>query len=241
MVPRVDIIITTYNEQVENVIDTVAAAAAIDYPHDSFRVFVSDDGKDNQLEACVQELRNKYPNILYFARDKKNRPLGQKSHGSKAGNVNDCVHHSMNLDGEPAKYFVCLDADMVPSRDMLRALVAHAECNENVGMVTLPQSFYNLPLDDPIHQTMLPHSEADEVTRDRLDAAWCPGSGFLVDAKALLDLQGFPETSIAEDVLFSWIMQGKGYRTIYVNEKLQEGLQPNSLASHIGQRTKWVP
>lgn len=87
---------------------------------------------------------------------------------------------------------------------------------------------------------MLPHSEADEVTRDRLDAAWCPGSGFLVNAKALRDLGGFPETSIAEDVLFSWIMQGNGYKTIYVHEKLQEGLQPNSLASHIGQRIKWV-
>jgi hypothetical protein len=53
-------------------------------------------------------------------------------------------------------------------------------------------------------------------------------------------LGGFPETSIAEDVLFSWILQGHGWFTIYNNEKLQYGLQPNSLASHIGQRIKWV-
>lgn len=123
----------------ENVIDTVAAAAAIDYPQDRFRVFVSDDGKDNQLEANVRELSTRYPNIIYFARDKKNRPFGQKAHGSKAGNVNDCVHHAANLGGGPAKYFVCLDADMIPLRDILRALVAQAECNDNVAMVTLPQ------------------------------------------------------------------------------------------------------
>lgn len=139
VVPAVDIIITTYNEHVENVIDTVAAAAAIDYPQNKFRVIVSDDGKDSQLEENVQELTKMYPNIVYFARDKKNRPLGQKSHGSKAGNVNDCVHHTASLDGTLAKYIVCLDADMIPSRDILRALVAHAECNDNVGMVTLPQ------------------------------------------------------------------------------------------------------
>lgn len=139
MVPRVDVIITTYNEQVENVIDTVAAAVAIDYPQDSFRVIVSDDGGDGELEASVQKLSRKYPNILYFARNKKNRPLGQKSHGSKAGNVNDCIHYATEFCGTPAKYFMCLDADMIPSRDILRALVAHAECNDNVGMVTLPQ------------------------------------------------------------------------------------------------------
>lgn len=146
MIPKVDIIITTYNEHVDNVVDTVAAAAAIDYPQDGFRVIVSDDGKDSQLEASVQELTNRYPNILYFARDKKNRPLGQKSHGSKAGNVNDCIHHTANVGGISAKYLLCLDADMIPSRDILRALVAHAEGNENVGMVTLPQVYFSLPL-----------------------------------------------------------------------------------------------
>ena len=87
---------------------------------------------------------------------------------------------------------------------------------------------------------MTPHSDGAEVLRDRLEAAWCPGSGFLVTAKALSAVQGFPETSIAEDVLFSWILQGRGYKIVYINEKLQWGLQPNSLASHIGQRTKWV-
>lgn len=87
---------------------------------------------------------------------------------------------------------------------------------------------------------MLVHGECDEVLRDRLEAAWCPGSGFLVSSKALDTVGGFPETSIAEDVLFSWILQGQGWKTVYVNEKLQWGLQPNSLASHIGQRTKWV-
>ena len=138
-VPKVDIIITAYNERVENIIDTVAAAAAIDYPQDRFRVFVSDDGKDSQLEASVQELTTKYSNVIYFARDKKNRPLGQKAHGSKAGNLNDCVHHATSIGDEPAKHFVCLDADMIPSREILRALVAQAECNDDVVMVTLPQ------------------------------------------------------------------------------------------------------
>lgn len=87
---------------------------------------------------------------------------------------------------------------------------------------------------------MVVHAECDEVLRDRLEAAWCPGSGFLIRSQALAELGGFPETSIAEDVLFSWILQGHGWKTVYNNEKLQFGLQPNSLASHIGQRLKWA-
>ena len=43
----------------ENVIDTVAAAAAaVDYPKDKFRVFVSDDGKDPELEGAAGELED---------------------------------------------------------------------------------------------------------------------------------------------------------------------------------------
>ena len=138
-VPKVDIIITTYNEQVENVIDTVAAAVAVDYPTEKFRVFVSDDGKDAELEKQVSELKLKNSNIVYFARDKNHRPNGSEHHGSKAGNVNDCIHYAKQLEKDPAEYFVCLDADMIPARDILRALVAHVVEDVKVGMVTLPQ------------------------------------------------------------------------------------------------------
>ena len=138
-VPKVHIIITAYNEHVENVIDTVAAAAAVDYPTDKFQVFVSDDGKDAKLEEAVSELKLKYTNITYFARDKSNRPNGPAPHGSKAGNVNDCIHYAKQQDKDQAEYFLCLDADMIPGRDIVRALVAHAVGDKKVAMVTLPQ------------------------------------------------------------------------------------------------------
>jgi cellulose synthase/poly-beta-1,6-N-acetylglucosamine synthase-like glycosyltransferase len=138
-VPKVDIIITTYNELVENVVDTIAAAAAVDYPKDQFRVIVSDDGSDPKLKEQVQELATSFTNILYFARDKTRRSNESKHHGSKAGNLNDCIHFAKQLDNEPAEYFVCLDADMVPERDTLRALVAHVANSPKVAMVTLPQ------------------------------------------------------------------------------------------------------
>jgi cellulose synthase/poly-beta-1,6-N-acetylglucosamine synthase-like glycosyltransferase len=86
----------------------------------------------------------------------------------------------------------------------------------------------------------MPHTEDDEVFRDRLNAAWCPGSGFILRLEALLEVGGFPESSIAEDVLLGWILQGRGWRTVYVNERLQWGLQPDSLDGHIRQRIKWV-
>ena len=91
------------------------------------------------MSRAVSELKLKYTNITYFARDKSNRPQGPAPHGSKAGNVNDCIHCAEQQDKVQAGYFLCLDADMIPERDMLRALVAHAMKDSKVAMVTLPQ------------------------------------------------------------------------------------------------------
>jgi cellulose synthase/poly-beta-1,6-N-acetylglucosamine synthase-like glycosyltransferase len=70
---------------------------------------------------------------------------------------------------------------------------------------------------------------------------WLLCSDFLIRLEALQELRGFPETSIAEDVLFSWILLAHGWLTIYNNAKLQYSLQLNSLAIHIppfGRDTK---
>lgn len=111
----------------------------MDYPKDRFRVIVSDDGADGELSTKVQELNARFPNVIYFARDKSKRSNGSEHHGSKAGNVNDCIHFAKQLDNEPAEYYVCLDADMIVERDTLRALVAHVANTHDVAMVTLPQ------------------------------------------------------------------------------------------------------
>lgn len=82
--------------------------------------------------------------------------------------------------------------------------------------------------------------ETDQQGRDKLGAAWCPGSGFLVRREAWASVGGFCEASVCDDMLFGWSLNGSGWKTIHVNERLQSGMQPETFADHIKQRRRWA-
>jgi cellulose synthase/poly-beta-1,6-N-acetylglucosamine synthase-like glycosyltransferase len=216
--------------------DTIRASCVIDYPKSKFRVLVADDGSDMALEAQVADLKKSAENLFYFARDKS----GIGHHGFKAGNLNAAIKHYKSLPGNPAPWIAVLDADMIPEPEMLLSLAKHTNNDVKIGMVALPQHFYNIPVDDPLNQDTLPYFNDEETLRNQYGASLCPGTGFLIRESALAEVGGFPETSICEDLLLGWLLQGRGWHTVFVNEKLQWGLQPDCFSSHVKQRIRWV-
>ena len=87
---------------------------------------------------------------------------------------------------------------------------------------------------------MILQHEAEQSLRDKMGAAWCPGSGFLFYRPAWDKVGGFSETSMCDDVLFGWTLNGKGYKTAAISERLQSGEQPSTFADHIKQRRRWT-
>jgi cellulose synthase/poly-beta-1,6-N-acetylglucosamine synthase-like glycosyltransferase len=73
-----------------------------------------------------------------------------------------------------------------------------------------------------------------------MGVAWCTGSGYVMRRQALQDIGGFPIGSLAEDVCCSSMLLGFGWTTAFVHEPLQFGTVPDSLTSHLKQRTRWV-
>lgn len=57
--------------------------------------------------------------------------------------------------------------------------------------------------------------------------------------EALEALGGFPTNSVTEDFLITLRMQELGWRTVYLNEALTEGLAPEGLKEYITQRGRW--
>jgi hypothetical protein len=51
---------------------------------------------------------------------------------------------------------------------------------------------------------------------------------------------GFSETSMCDDVLFGWTLNGHGFKTAAIRERLQSGEQPSTFADHIKQRRRWT-
>ena len=115
-----------------------------------------------------------------------------------------------------------------------------------VGIVQTPQHFFN---PDPI-QSNLAISEVfpDEQrfffdiimpSKDAWDLAFCCGTSSIIRFAALREIGGFPTDSVTEDFLLTVRLRERGFKTIYLNEKLSVGLAPEGINEYAVQRTRW--
>lgn len=133
--PTVDVFVTCCKEDVPTIVDTVRAAAVVDWPIENFRVIVLDDGADQELERAIADLSTLYPNVYYTARQKvKGVP-----HHFKAGNLNHGLDFTTKLPGGASDYMAALDADMIPEPEWLRAVVAHLVIEPELALSCPPQ------------------------------------------------------------------------------------------------------
>lgn len=102
------------------------------------------------------------------------------------------------------------------------------------------QTFYDIPVNDPLTQTMSHFAGMTEAISDALGHANCLGSGYIMRRTALTSIGGFPIESLSEDMCCSATLLGAGWKTAFVPEVVQYGLVPESYLGHIKQRTRWV-
>lgn len=234
--PTVDVFVTCCKEDTQIIVDTVRAAAAIDWPSDSFRIVVLDDGADQELKMAINDISLLYPNVYYTARQK----IRGVPHHFKAGNLNHGLEFVTTLPGGASTYIAALDADMIPEPEWLRAIIAHLVIEPHLALACPPQLFYNLPKNDPLMQSLDSFVHISEPVKDAAGVAWCTGSGYAIRRTALDGIGGFPTGSLAEDVCCSSVLLGAGWKTAYVHEPLQYGTVPESFGGHIKQRTRWT-
>lgn len=135
-VPSVDVVITCCGEDDDLVLDTAKAACNIDYPPKRFRVLICDDGKSKRLQDLVEETAlTQFDNLYYRSRPK----YPGVPHHFKAGNLNDALEETAKLPGGAANFLAALDADMIPMRDWLRALLPHMLQDPKCSMACPPQ------------------------------------------------------------------------------------------------------
>ncbi|KAH4601907.1 hypothetical protein HBH82_167390 [Parastagonospora nodorum] len=235
-VPTVDVLFTTCGEVVPMIINTVRGACNIDYPRDRYRIIICDDDADPNLAEALQPLIAEYPNLVYQARIK----VEGVPHHYKAGNLQSGIDYAVHLPGGPAEYLATLDADMIPHPEWLRAILPHLLRDPELALVSPPQTFWNVPADDPLCQSICEFIHYLEPRKDHMGAAWCTGSGVVFKRFIVDELGGWPTPSMAEDQLLSFMMNGAGYKTAYLHEFMQVGMVPESIINHLKQRTRWA-
>jgi cellulose synthase (UDP-forming) len=227
--PRVDVLIATYNEEEAILLRTIVGALGIDFP--GMRVWVLDDGRRPWLETLCASKGARY----------LTRPDNRHA---KAGNINHALDF-LRDQPDPPEFVAIFDADFVPHREFLRRTIPlfHAA---KVGVVQTPHYFFNR---DPIQSNLLVgHVWPDEQrfffdhvlpSKDAWGAAFCCGTSSVIRVRALEACGGFPTESVTEDFLLTLVLDRHGWQTIYLNQRLSAGLAPEGITEYLTQRGRW--
>jgi len=217
---RVDVFIPTYNEPVELVAQTVAAALAMPYPH---RTYVLDDGNRPEMGEMARRLGAEWITRA-------------DNRGAKAGNIN----HALSVtDGD---FFVIFDADHLPHSNFLSRMMPFMD-ESRMGFVQAPQYYANR------ERTYVAGAAMDQQEiffgpicsgKDGLGAVFCCGTNVVIRRAAIEDVGGFRENSITEDAVTSLDLHERGWKSRYVPERLAEGLAPEDLGSYLSQQRRWA-
>ena len=244
--PDVDIFIPTYNEDAAILAMTASAARAMDYPPGKLKVWLLDDGGTDQKCADIDPAKAENARARRGMLQKLCNDLGlhylarAKNVHAKAGNLNNGLQNSK------APIVVVFDADHAPFRSFLRETIGYFAEDPKLFLVQTPHVFLN---PDPIEKNlrtfeMMP-SENEmfySVTQrglDKWNGSFFCGSAALLRRAALETTGGFSGITITEDCETAFDLHGAGWTSVYVDKPLIAGLQPETFASFIGQRSRW--
>ena len=218
----VDVLIPVYNEPVEVVEPTVAAASRL-ASEGPVTVVICDDGDSDEMEALAGRYGARY--------------LRRPEHsGAKAGNLNHALAHTTS------PLVAVFDCDHVPERNFLQRTIRHF-ARRDVALVQTPQYYANAR-----HNPIAGASWSQQalffgiIARGKaaLDSMFCCGTNVVYRRSALEQVGGIPENSVTEDFELSIRLRERDWHTVYVPEVLASGLGPEDMASYVSQQNRWA-
>lgn len=225
---RVAVLIPTYNEPIEVLTPTVAAACELAPAHETW---VLDDGDRPWVEEMC---------VAYGARYVRRAVHDH----AKAGNMN----HALGLmasekaaGGPGIDIIAVLDCDHVPLPTFLSATLGWFE-DPGIALIQGPQSFYNGGAfdDDGITGEQGTFFNVLMASRNVPGAGpfWC-GSTSLLRLSALQEVGGVATETITEDMHTTLKLIRRGWRTVYHHQTLAVGLAPATPDQYLLQRRRW--
>jgi cellulose synthase (UDP-forming) len=164
----------------------------------------------------------------------------ERNVSAKAGNLNAALEHTS---GELIAIF---DADHAPTHDFLRETVGHFAEDPRLFLVQTPHFFLN---PDPIEKNLVTWARMPSENEmfysviqrglDCWNAAFFCGSAAVLRRTALEEAGGFSGISITEDCETALDLHSRGWTSRFVDKPMIAGLQPETLAQFIGQRSRW--
>jgi cellulose synthase (UDP-forming) len=224
----------------------MAAAMSMDYPRDKLTVWLLDDGGTDQkcndanpAKAEAARQRRAVLSSLCAQMGAQYLTRARNEH-AKAGNLNNGLTQSQG------EIVVVFDADHAPFRSFLRETIGHFARDPKLFLVQTPHVFLN---PDPIEKNLrtfdrMPSENEmfySSIQRglDKWNGSFFCGSAALLRRSALATVGGFSGITITEDCETALDLHSQGWTSVFVDKPLIAGLQPETFASFIGQRSRW--
>ncbi|MBD2119534.1 glycosyltransferase [Trichocoleus sp. FACHB-262] len=222
--------------------------------------------EEKQTEQSLHHKELELSEVLrcrYIARPK---PAG-KPHYAKAGNINYAIFAggtagefilTLDADHIPKPHFL----KRVLSYFYTYNVATGRYDSNRIAFVQTPQDFYNIPPGDPFgHRANLFYGPIQQG-KDGLNSAFYTGTNAILRREALVNVGlrhffneynknerqlsdfdlvgGMSSNSITEDMNTAMRLHANGWKSIYHNEVLAEGLAPDDLSSTLKQRLRWA-
>jgi cellulose synthase (UDP-forming) len=232
--PPVSILVASFNESEDVLEDTLASAAAMDYP--ALQFYLLDDSTKAECQEGARRVAERY-GFTYVHRT--NRA------GYKAGAINDL------LPSITTPYIALLDADQKPLSTWLKEVMPFMHGNPRHALVQSPQVYMNhvgLPVAEAAKYQQAVWFEYICEGKSQSNAVFCCGSNCVLRVEALRDIETdhggrrafFDESSVTEDYATTYRLHQKGWRSDYVNQMYASGMGPETLPAYFVQQMRWA-
>lgn len=228
--PRLTVFIAAHNEEAV-IANCIEALVDSDYPQDRLLIVpVNDRSKDRTKEIC-DEWTARYPHLLkpfHRTTGKPGKPAALMDAAAFAG---------------PADVYAIFDADYIPSRGLLKQIVAplfDPEIGVTMGRVVPGNVSTNL-LTRLLDMERSAGYQGDQQARQNLRTMpQFGGTVGAIRASALKAVGGFREDVLAEDTDLTFRMLDKGWKVHYVNTAECVEEVPEAWPVRVRQLQRWA-
>lgn len=200
------------------------------------------------VEETIKSIRSTFTGKIVLADDStigydENRAITLKyraahfrrtnRRGFKAGAINDVLRYIRT------DYVALLDVDAMPTKKFFEIGLSYAR---RYQIVQFPQYYSNRnenTVTKGAYAQQIPFLYRIMPLRNSRNSAFMLGTNLIFNSKAIIDLGGFDEESVTEDLSTSVKFHMKGYRSVYISRNTVMNRAPSSLRSYFVQQKRW--